>query len=302
MIAGEPDVAYRTRLGSMYLGRAEDILKSHAEEWNGRVTLVLTSPPFPLNRKKRYGNLTGQRYSDWLATLANPITSTLSPSGSIVMELGNAWEPGRPIMSTLTLRSLLSFLDAGRLNLCQEFVCYNPARLPTPAQWVTVERIRVKDAYTHLWWMSPSDRPKAHNRTVLIPYSRSMRSLLKRGSYNAGRRPSEHNIRETSFLKDNSGAIPSNVLTFSNTSARDAYRRYCREHGLTVHPARMQAKLVEFFIKFLTDEGDLVLDPFAGSNTTGAIAERLGRRWVAIEPDPEYVDGSKGRFQAGVMT
>ena len=192
-------------------------------------------------------------------------------------------------MSTLTLRALLSFVEKGDLNLCQQFVCHNPARLPSPAQWVTVERIRVKDAYTKVWWMSPSERPKASNRHVLTEYSEAMRSLLKTKRYNAGTRPSGHNIGKTSFLKDNGGAIPSNVLTFSNTSASDEYRSYCKKGSMEVHPARMHIGLAEFFIRMLTDRGDLVFDPFAGSNTTGAAAEHLGRRWLCTEPIEHYV-------------
>ena len=210
--------------------------------------------------------------------------------------MGNAWVPGSPEMSTLPLEALLAFLRAGNLRLCEQFVCHNPAQLPTPAQWVTIERTRVKDAFTHLWWMSRVPNPKADNRRVLEPYSQSMQGLLRRGTYNAGMRPSEHRINSTSFAKDNGGAIPPNVLRHANTSATDPYRSYCREHGVKQHPAAMQMPVAEFFVKLLTDKGDLVFDPFAGSNTTGAVAERLGRRWVATELSEAYVLGSIARF------
>jgi site-specific DNA-methyltransferase (cytosine-N4-specific) len=162
---------------------------------------------------------------------------------------------------------------------------------------VNVERIRVKDSYTNVWWMSRVARPKADNRKVLTSYSPSMKKLLRRKSYNAGRRPSEHKIGQTSFLTDNGGAIPANVLEFSNTVSTDSYRAYCKANDLKVHPARMAPGLAEFFIKFLTDEGDLVLDPFGGSNTTGSMAEELDRQWISLEPQAEYIEGSKGRFE-----
>jgi len=281
----------------MFIGTAEEILASTiGDKYRHNVQLILTSPPFPLNRKKSYGNLTGQAYIDWLAGMAPIFKDLLTDDGSLVIELGNAWEQGKPIMSTLPLRALLALLDGGGFNLCEQFICYNQARLPTPAQWVNVERIRVKDAYTHIWWMSLSDRPKANNRNVLKKYSRAMKDLLARQEYNAGKRPSEHHIGAKSFLRDNSGAIPSNVLIFANTSARDPYQQYCRKMNLKPHPARMAFGLAEFFIKFLTEPGEIVLDPFAGSNTTGAAAEYLGRRWVSFEPLRDYVEGSKGRF------
>jgi DNA modification methylase len=310
----KPGVAYRTKLGVCFRGHAEDLLESKlSKPFIEKVDLIFTSPPFPLNRKKKYDNLQGEAYVKWLKSFAMLFKKFLKPSGSIVMEVGNSWEPGKPVMSTLALESLLAFLKAGKLNLCQQVVWHNPARLPSPAQWVTVERIRLKDSYTHLWWMSPSERPKADNRRVLVAYSKAMKHLLKTQTYNAGRRPSEHHIGETSFLKRHRGAIPpsvikieqeetdpatlaSNLITMANTHASSDYQNFCRDLKIEPHPARMPIALAEFFIKFLTEKGDLVLDPFGGSNTTGAAAEGLDRRWLSIEPNDDYIEGSRGRF------
>ena len=293
----KPTVAYRTERGTMYKSRIERFVESDIfSQYLGRVHLVLTSPPFPLNRKKKYGNLQGQDYVYWLSELAKPLRKLLHPKGSIVLEMGNAWEPGQPVMSTLALEALLGFLKAGDLKLCQRFICYNPARLPSPAQWVNVERIRLKDSYTHVWWMSPTDRPRADNTQVLKPYSKAMLKLLSSKKYNSGRRPSEHNIGKTSFLKRHAGSIPPNVLSFANTGTQDMYQKFCRDNGIQVHPSRMPMGLAEFFIRFLTKRGDLILDPFAGSNTTGAAATKLARRWLAIEADETYIEGSRGRF------
>jgi len=290
--------AYKTRLGHVYCCKAEDFFSSPVSvRYVGKVQLIFTSPPFPLNRKKAYGNLRGEKYLGWLAEFADPLKRMLTPSGSIVLEMGNAWEPGHPVMTTLALEALLGFLKKGRLKLAQQFICYNSAKLPSPAQWVNVERIRLKDSYTHLWWMAGTERPYADNRNVLKPYSEAMVKLLRKGSYNSGKRPSEHNIGKKSFLTNNNGAIRSNVLTFSNTGNGDPYQTYCQKHNYEPHPARMPTGLPEFFIKFLTKPGDLVLDPFAGSNTTGAVAEGIGRRWVSIEPERVYVKGSLGRFR-----
>src|SRR5262249_15186534 len=125
----------------------------------------------------------------------------LSDDGSIVIEVGNSWVPGRPVQSLLHLESLIGFVNnpQANLRLCQQFICYNPSRLPSPAQWVTVERIRLTDSYTHIWWMAKSDFPKANNRKVLRPYGSEMKALLKRRSYNSGNRPSEHRISENGF-------------------------------------------------------------------------------------------------------
>ena len=308
-------LVYKTALGRMYAGLAEKVLAQPAlQPWRGRVQMLFTSPPFPLQREKKYGNLQGDAFAGWLGGFARQFADMLTPDGSIVIELGNGWNPGTPTMSTASLKALLAFQEAAGLHLCQEFICYNPARLPTPAEWVTVRRVRVKDSFTRVWWLSPTPHPKADNRKVLTDYSPSMRKLLERGSYNGGKRPSGHHIGAKSFLTNNGGAIPPNVLVppgsdapfdphavlpISNTASRNAYHRACRDQKKEAHPAVMPESLVDFFVQFLTDPGDVVLDPFAGSNTTGAVAERLGRRWLAIEANPTYAESSKVRFGEG---
>lgn len=205
----------------MYEATAEEFLGSEAARlYCGRVDLIFTSPPFPLNRKKSYGNLQGDRYVEWLAGLAPQLSDLLGNEGSIVIELGNAWERGSPTMSTLALEALLAFRRKAELFLCQQFICHNPNRLPTPAQWVTVTGQRVTDAHTHVWWFAKTPTPKADNRKVLRQYSKAMVELLERQSYNAGTRPSEHYIGEESLLKNNGGAIPSSVLIFFPTQVR----------------------------------------------------------------------------------
>jgi len=291
-------IAYKTDLGLMLEATIEEgLMRPPLDSLKAKVNLIFTSPPFPLTKKKRYGNLRGAAYLKWMTKIIKRLARLITPDGSLVIEIGNAWEKGQPVMSTLPIETLLAVLKGADLYLCQQFICHNPARLPGPAQWVNIERIRIKDSFTHVWWMSPTNNPKADNRNVLIPYSKSMRRLLKKGKYNAGTRPSGHRIGDESFLKNHGGAIPANVLYYANTSWNVDYSKWCREIGVPPHPARMSPNLAEFFIKFLTDVGDLVLDPFAGSNTTGAVAESLGRKWIAIEPKSDYVLGSLGRFK-----
>lgn len=310
-------ILYETKLGKYYTGNAEDVLTSDLTELKNKVQLILTSPPFPLNKKKSYGNLQGEEYKNWFINFADIFSNLLTDDGSIVIELGNSWEPGRPIQSLLHLESLLGFVNNRKANLklCQEFVCYNPSRLPSPAHWVTINRIRTIDSFTHIWWMSKSDYPKANNKKVLRPYSKSMKLLLKKQKYNKGVRPSEHNISEKGFLKNNKGSImhnlieleqidddrdlrlPKNVFSISNTKSNDFFSRKCREKDIRPHPARMPLELANFFIEFLTDPGDIVLDPFAGSNTTGFCAEKLSRSWISIEVKEEYGEQSIVRFE-----
>jgi hypothetical protein len=307
--------AYRTKRGVMYCADTAKLLasKRFTRTYKGKIQLILTSPPFPLHDQKRYGNLNGPAYVEWLARFAPLFRELLTPDGSIALEIGNSWQPRKPVMSTVVIEALLRFLKEGRFHLCKEFIWYNPAKLPSPAQWVSVERIRVKDAFTRIWWMSPNERPKADNRRVLREYSESMRQLINTGRYNAGVRPSAHRVGQKSFARDNGGAIPpsvingdeahslSNLLKAANTRSRDQYQLFCRANGLPLHPARMPSEVAEFFIKFLAEPGDIVFDPFAGSNTTGEMAQSLRRRWVGAEIDPAFASTSASRFNGSII-
>lgn len=274
----------------------EAIDKYMIKKYAGSVQLVFTSPPFPLNRKKRYGNLSGQDYIDWICNIGEKLKPLLTDTGSIVIELGNSWNQGEPTISTLPMEALLELKKRCRLYLCQEFIYYNPAKLPGPTEWVNKRRIRVKDSFTRIWWLAKTPYPKANNSNVLQEYSFQMQKLLKRGTYNGGLRPSEHKVSETAFTKNNSGSIAPNVIVASNTTSNDLYLLRCKEKKIPLHPARMPQAIPSFFIKLLTDEGDLVFDCFAGSNTTGFCAEVLKRNWISSEVNADYFEGSKLRF------
>jgi site-specific DNA-methyltransferase (cytosine-N4-specific) len=126
---------YKTELGKYYIGKSEELLISGLEKkLKNKVQLILTSPPFPLNQKKKYGNLQGEDYKNWFISLADIFSNLLTDDGSIVIEMGNSWVPEKPVQSLLHLESLLGFVknpNAG-LVLCQEFICHNPSRLPSP--------------------------------------------------------------------------------------------------------------------------------------------------------------------------
>jgi DNA modification methylase len=294
MIAIKAHPYYKTQFGSAYLGDALDLLDNIDKS---TVDLIMTSPPFALRRKKEYGNVDADKYVEWFLPFAEKFFDVLKPKGSLVIDIGGSWIPGKPIRSLYHYELLLALcrMSNRKFYLAQEFFWYNPARLPTPAEWVNVRRERVKDAVNCIWWLSKEPHPKANNRNVLQPYSDSMRELLKNG-YKAKLRPSGHDI-STKFSRDNGGAIPPNLLEIANTESNSKYLRACRQFGLKPHPARFPAAVPEFFVKLLTDSNDLVVDPFAGSNVTGEVAEKLNRKWIAFELIEEYLKGSRFRFE-----
>jgi DNA modification methylase len=248
---------------------------------DGSVNLAFTSPPYALHFKKEYGNVHKDDYVEWFLTFAKEVYRTLADDGSFVLNIGGSYNKGLPPRSTYHLKTLIALVDEVGFHLAQETFWYNPAKMPMPAEWVTVRRIRVKDSVEYVWWLSKTPWPKANNRRVLKPYSADMIRLNRRG-VRATVRPSGHNITSDFNKLDAGGSIPGNVLEealpddllrFGNNAANDTYTKRCKEAGLKIHPARFPASLPDFFVKMLTDEGDLVVDPFGGSNTTGMVAE-----------------------------
>lgn len=282
---------HRTDLGRIVHGDALDVMKKMDA---ASVHLIMSSPPFALTRKKDYGNEQEDAYLEWFKAFAKSFSRILRDDGSLVIDLGGAWKPGLPVRSLYHFKLLIMLCEEFGFQLAQEFYWWNPSKLPSPAEWVNVRRIRVKDAINTVWWLSKSPWPRASNRRVLQPYSDSMKSLLANG-YKAMLRPSGHDISEK-FAIDNGASIPPNLLAIPNTESNSAYMRYCKEKGIKAHPARFPAALPEYFIRMLTDEGDTVFDPFGGSCITGEVAERLGRQWVCAELVEDYLRGAKGRF------
>lgn len=287
---------YNTKLGRILQGDALCYLFNGAQEKS--VDLIMTSPPFGLVRKKTYGNEDAHRYCEWFRPFAEGFRRILKDSGSLVIDIGGAWKPGTPTRSLYHFELLLMLCEDYGFHLCQEHYWWNPSKLPTPAEWVNVRRVRVKDAVNCIWWLSPTPWPKANNRRVLAPYSDSMRDLLRNG-YKAKLRPSGHDISEK-FGRDNGGSVPPNLLAIANTESNGRYQDFCRENNLPIHPARYPEELPEYFIRMLTDPGDIVVDPFAGSCVTGAVAEALGRKWACCEMDEEYLKGAMARFKPTV--
>lgn len=289
--------AYTTQFGEAYIGEALALLKQTEDE---SIDLLMTSPPFALQRQKTYGNKDQDEYVDWLLGFSAEIMRVLKPTGSMVIDMGGAYRKGRPVRSIYQYRYLVRMVDEFGFRLAEDFYWYNPAKLPSPIEWVNKRKLRAKDSVNNLWWFSKDDFPKADVSRVLTPYSERMKKLLKdpKKWYTPKKRPSGHDI-SSGFGEvdpDKGGAIPSNLLQISNTESNSLYLRRCKELGVTRHPARFPEKLPAFFIEFLTEPGDLVLDIFAGSNTTGAAAEHAGRKWKAFDLDPCYIAGSTLRF------
>lgn len=286
--------AYTTSKGATYVGDSRELLAALP---NNSVNLVMTSPPFALQRQKEYGNLDQYEYIDWFLEFAKLVHQKLTDDGSFVVDFGGAYMKGVPARSLYNFRVMIRMVDELGFFLAEDFYWFNPSKLPSPIEWVNKRKLRVKDSVNTVWWFSKTEWPKSDITKVLAPYSDRMKKLIENPDkfYTPKVRPSGHDIGK-GFAKDNGGAIPPNLLQISNSESNGQYLSGCKAVGLKGHPARFPAKLPEFFIRMLTDPDDLVVDIFGGSNTTGQVAEAEGRRWMAFEALPEYVAASAFRF------
>jgi len=295
---------FTSRYGAAYLGDSLELLRALP---TGSVNLVVTSPPYALHFKKEYGNESKDRYVEWFLPFAREIHRTLADDGSFVLNIGGSYNKGTPTRSLYHFKLLIALVDEIGFHLAQECFWHNPAKMPVPAEWVTVRRIRVRDSVEYVWWLSKTPHPKASNLKVLREYSEDMIRLNRR-TLRSTVRPSGHVIRESFGKIHHGGAIPSNVIEddwdeipetmmkMGNNAANDPYTMKCKEQGIKIHPARFPALLPKFFIKMLTEPNDLVVDPFGGSLTAGAVAEKLERRWIVGEAVEEYLKAGTFRF------
>lgn len=283
---------FKTRYGKIICGDSRDYLNQYVKSES--VDLIVTSPPFGLVRKKVYGNEDADLYVSWFEQFGAEFIRVLKSSGSLVIDIGGAWKSGFPTRSLYHYELLIMLCRKFGFHLAQEFFWWNPAKLPTPAEWVNIRRVRVKDAVNCIWWLSKTPYPKVSNKRILQPYSKSMKDLLKNG-YKPKLRPSGHDISDK-FQRDNKGAIPPNLIALANTESNSSYLRFCRENNLPEHPARFPAGIPAMFIRFLTDKNDVIIDPFAGSCMTGYVAEQMKRIWTCCELEQIYIDGAMGRF------
>jgi len=283
-ILKDTQAAYVTAEGAAYCGDSLDLLRQLPDD---SVQLVMTSPPFALQRQKEYGNKEQHEYIDWLAEFATLVHQKLRRDGSFVLDLGGSYEKGVPVRSLYNFRIPIRFCDEIGFFLAEDFYWFNPSKLPSPIEWVNKRKIRAKDSVNTVWWFSKTENPKADVTRVLAPYSNRMKKLLDDPDkyYQPKMRPSGHDIGK-GFSKDNGGSIPSNLLQIPNSESNGQYLSGCKAVSVKQHPARFPAKL----------PGDLVVDLFAGSNTTGQVAETEGRQWLAFENNIEYVAASAFRF------
>lgn len=288
---------FTTASGVAFWGDGDEMAKLFRNE----IDLIVTSPPYLLGTDREYGNIgtSEKEYVDNLVKAIEGWLPMLTSTASIVLNIGDSYVPGEGRLSLHKERMLIALEDRLGLHLVQKFQWWSPSK-PVNNWWATHARKHCINATEDFLWLSFDPKTvKANNRNVLVDYSDAWKKHIERAQAKSGierkKRPSG-NTYAPSFDKDNGGAIPHNILLVSPEPANSDYVKYCKENNLPVHPARYHYSLPEFFVKYLTDAGDVVFDPYHGSGNTGFAAEKNDRYWIGSELVREYVQGSYGRM------
>lgn len=291
-------VAFSTDLGVGIWGNAEDVFKGMDEP----IMLCFTSPPYPLQRSRAYGNPDARQIVDFLCRSLAPIIDNLAPQASLVLNLSNdIFEPGSPARSTYLERVILAMEDEFGLALMDRMVWHNPTKLPGPIAWASKTRQQLNVSYEPILWFAKDPlKVKSDNRRVLEPHTREHQALIRRGGEGRTKTYGDgaYKLRPGCFGAPTSGRIPRNLIRQGHRCPwGDRYRQAASDLGLPLHGAGMPFALPSFFTRFLTEEGDLVVDPFGGRCMTGRAAEECGRRWVCTETMLEYARGGAELFR-----
>ena len=293
-------VAYSTNLGVALWSSCADAFTGSTEH----IDLCLTSPPYPLSAARAYGNPSEREIVNFICTALEPIIKLMRPTGSLALNVSpNIHLPGSPARSLYCERLVLALCDMG-MHLHDRGIWVNPNRPPGPMRWASGTRQSLNSGYEFVYIFAKDPHLcKANNRRVLQPHTEAHLKLMQRGGENrtASYGDGSFRLKPGSFGAMTEGRIPRNVLTFPHSVGETAgLRRRAAALGLKPHGAIMPGHLAQFLIRYLTEEGDLVVDPFGGSGTTAKAAQDLQRRWKTSEIYAEYAALSAERFADNV--
>lgn len=298
-------IGHSTDLGVSVWGDAAQLMSKLDQP----IQLCFTSPPYPLQNARAYGNKQGQAYIDFICSVIEPIAKNLAEGGSIVLNLSNdIFLSKSPARSTYLERLTIEFEDNLGLSLMDRLVWSNPCKIPTPTHWCLkpTTPYHLKSSYEPLLWFTNNpNKIQANNRNILKPNSEEMTKLYQSGgdfrskSYGDG----AYDLTKGGFMKETEGTLMGNVITLSHKCKDSALAsRIAEKLGIPPHGAMFPTGLASLLVKWLTKEGQCVVDPFSGSGKVGLAAEMLGRTWVCAEKVAEYMQIQRSLYMARGVT
>jgi len=293
-------VAMSTSLGVAIWSKSNNIFAS--AQYSEPIHLALTSPPYPLRSPRAYGNEVGTiKYIDFICEALEPIVKNLFDGGNVALNIGNdIFESGSPERSIYVERLVIALVDRLGLKLMDRIPWSCPNKIPGPIAWASKQRIQLNSGYEHiLWFCNNPNKCISNNQRVLRPHTSEHQKFIDSG----GQKSLSINgdgayiKKEGAWSNKTSGTIPKNVLTFHNVCSKGRkVSQYAKSLGIPAHSAKMPYSLADFLVRFLSRDGDLIVDPFGGTFTTGEAAERNNRRWICTDMIWEYVRQSFIRF------
>jgi len=275
-----PNIVYRTDLGVLVIGNCLDTLRQIPPD---SIDLVITSPPY--DRQPKYGD--GERYErDWyegfFAEVTTEILRALTPTGSFILN----YRSKRYGSERGTLQYELVFMLRNQgFRFAEDYIWGKPS--PPPGRFSRF----LKDAVEYCFHFTKSDSWQFYPESCLAPARWDIKDRERRRrlphNYQRVNEPSGHGRRRVQAGPD--FVRPSTLLNFEPEFGPNP----------TGHPARFPIQLPSFFIKLLTQPGQIVLDPFAGTCTTAVASQHLGRRWVMVEAEQKYAAVLPERLKAG---
>lgn len=290
-------LAFSTDLGLAVFGSCMDLVNSLDQQ----VMLCLTSPPYPLSKGRRYGNPDQKEIVNFIMSALEPVIEKLDERGSLVVNVSNdIFLPGSPARSTYVERLIIALEDAG-LSLMDRLVWRNESKAPGPVHWASKTRQQLNVSYEPIMWFCKNPLlVKSDNRRVLEPHSDRHLKLIAAGgeARTSCNSDGSYRLREGSFGASTAGKIPKNVISRGHRCGYGLqYQKAAQALGLPVHGAGQPFSIAEFLIKFLTDEKDIVFDPFGGRLMTSMAAEILNRQWISTEINLQYIRGAAELFR-----
>lgn len=298
--AAKPGVkvlGFSTNLGIAVFGSSNDIFK----RLDSPVMLVIGSPPYPLAHERKYGNPCQKEIVKFLMGILEPIIEKLDERGSLSLNLSNdIFIQGTPARSTYVERLVIALEDSGLYKM-DSLIWENRSKAPGPMQWSSKTRQQLNVSWEPILWFAKNPiLVKSDNRRVLEPHTDRHLKLIASGgeARHTNNSDGAYRLRPGSFSNETTGRIPKNVISRGHRCAYGLkYQRACAKLGLTPHGAGQPLSIPDFLIRFLTEENDLVIDPWGGRSMTGLAADLLNRRWMTGELQLDYVRGAAELFR-----
>lgn len=253
----------------------------------GSVALIVTSPPYANQRADTYGGIDPDKYGAWFLARAAEFAKVLAPDGSLVVNLKEHTDRGA--RHPYVYRLALAMQETG-WRLIDEYQWHKTN--PVPGRWPD----RLRDGFERCYHFARDGGPvKFRPDAVKVPASEKTlldrERVIERGDDPRRRSATgSHFDTQKNLSRFPTTVDPSNVIRIPVVSTNVG------------HPAAYPESLPAFFVKLLTDPGDLVADPFVGSGATIAAAQALGRRAVGIELVPEYAKLARRRLRPNLPT